>query len=124
MNRLAGDGGDGGGVAFFGEAEEVVNVSDAGLVCIFGCEFGVVAQGGSGGGEDLPAAALAAAADGACGVDGAVAELAGEAAAAGDDLSVGEDRGADAFGDGDEDGVADAVETAGPEFGEEAGVGG
>ncbi len=84
----------------------------------------VVAQGGGGGGEDLPAAALAAAADGAGGVDGAVAEFAGEAAAAGDDLAVGEDGGADAFGDGDKDGVADAVETAGPELGEEAGVGG
>ena len=109
------------GVAFFGQAEEVVNVVALRLVWI---EFGVVAQGGGGGSEDLPAAALAAAADGAGGVDGAVAELAGEAAAAGDDLSVGEDGAADAFGDGDENGVADAVETAGPEFGEETGVGG
>src|SRR6266851_1442834 len=121
---LAGDGGDGGGVAFFGEAEEVVDVDWAGDVCALGSEFGVVAQGGGRGGEDLPAAALAAAADWAGGVDGAVAELAGEAAAAGDDLPVGEDGAADAFGDSDEHGVADAVETAGPEFGEETGVGG
>ena len=91
---------------------------------VSGHEFGVVAQGGGGGGEDLPAAALAAAADRAGGVDGAVAELACQAAAAGDDLSVGENRPADAFRDGDEDGVADAVETAGPEFGEQAGIGG
>src|SRR5437899_981561 len=117
MGCLTGDGGDGGGVAFFGKAEEIVNVDGATLWN----EFRVVAEGGSGGGEDLPAAALAAAADGACGIDGAVAEFAGEAAAAGDDLPVGKDGGADSFGDGDEDGVADAVETAGPEFGEEAG---
>src|SRR5258708_4532981 len=124
VSCLLGDGSDCGGIAFFGEAEQVVNVGDAGCVCVLGCELGVVAQGGGGGGEDLPAAALAAATDGAGGVDGAVAEFAGEAAAAGDDLSVGEDGAADAFGDGDEDGVADAVETAGPELGEEAGVGG
>src|SRR5216684_4875899 len=51
---LAGDGGDGGGVAFFGEAEEVVNVGDAVRSCTPGSEFGVVAEGGGGGGEDLP----------------------------------------------------------------------
>ncbi len=57
---LAADGVDRLGVAFFGEAEEVVNCVDA----IFWRELGVVAQGRGGGGEDFPAAALAAAADG------------------------------------------------------------
>src|ERR1700722_12179860 len=112
MGCLSGDGGDGGGVAFFGEAEEIVNVDGAVRGCVFGSEFGVVAQGGGGRGEDLPAAALAAAADRPGGVDGAVAEFAGEAAAAGDDLSVGEDGGADAFGGGGEEGVGGAVEPA------------
>src|SRR5438105_4246984 len=101
MHCLTGDGGDCGGVAFFRKAEEIVNVDGAVRVCALGSELSVVAQGGGGGGEDLPAAALAAAADGAGGVDGAVAELAGEAAAAGDDLPVGEDGAADAFGDSD-----------------------
>src|SRR5437879_2157646 len=119
-----GDGGDVCGVAFFYNAEESVNVEGAVRGCVLGSELSVVAQGGGGGGKDLPAAALAAAADGTGGVDGAVAELASEAAAAGDDLPVGEDGAADAFGDSDEDGVADAVETAGPEFGEQTGVGG
>src|ERR1700679_2468009 len=117
---LLADGGDGIRIALFGEAEQVVDSVDA----VLWVEFGVIAQGGGGGGEDLPAAALAAAANGAGRVDGAMAELAGEAAAAGDDLAVGENGSADAFGDGDEDGVADAVEAAGPEFSEQAGVGG
>ena len=83
----------------------------------------VVAEGCGGGAEDLPAAVAAAAALGAGGVVADVAELAGEAEMAGDEMAIGEEGGADAFGDGEEDGVADAVEVAEPELGEEAGVG-
>jgi hypothetical protein len=84
MCGLTSNGGDGRGVAFFSQAQEIVNVECAALWN----EFGVVAKGRSGRREDLPAATLTAAADGAGGVDGTVAELAGEAAAAGDDLQA------------------------------------
>ena len=50
-------------------------------------------------------------------------KLAGEARAARKELSVGENGRAYAFGDGDQDGIANALHAAEPELGQHAGVG-
>jgi hypothetical protein len=113
------DGGAGGCVAVGGAEAEFVEVDGVGL----GGALGVVAKGCGGGAEDLPTAVATAAALGAGGVVADVAELAGEAEVAGDEVAVGEEGGTDAFGDGEEDGVTNAVEVTEPELGEEAGVG-
>ena len=107
-------------IALFAEFQQVLDAR-CGLL---GIELGVVAERGLAGGEGLPATALSAAAERAVGVDGNVSELAGETAAAGENLAVGEDRRADAFGDSDQHGVAHAVHAAEPEFAEQACVGG
>ena len=57
-------------------------------------EFFVVAQRGLAGGKGLPASALTTAANGTVGINGNVSELACETTASGENLSVGEDRGA------------------------------
>ncbi len=117
---LAGEGLECVGVGLLGEVEEVL---DGLAVVDGGVELGVVAEGGTGGGEGLPTAPGSAAAEGAFGIDGDVAELSGHAVAAVDELAVGEDSGSDALGYRDEDGVADAVHAAEPGLREEAGVG-
>ena len=84
----------------------------------------VVAQAGAVGGQGLPAAEAAAGAGRAVGLHLDVAELAGHAVLAAQQAAVGEDAGADAFGDVDGDDIVRAVAVAEPDLGERAGVGG
>src|SRR5580704_5634224 len=109
MERLAVEGLEGCGIAILGVAEQFLRGDGA----MFSGDFAVEADGGAGRGVHLPTAALAAAALGTAGVHGDMAELAGEATTAYDELSIGEHGGADAFADGDQDCAAGAVEAPG-----------
>src|ERR1039458_9658074 len=85
--------------------------------------FHVVAQGRAVGSEYLPATAAAAPAEGARGIHRNVPELPGHPVETAHQRPVGQNSGADTFGNGDHHQVAACVNAVEPDLGQDAGIG-